>query len=185
MRLSEKATKPNMAMEPLLIVVMGVSGTGKSTLAHEFSRRYPFTYVDADSFHSEQSIEQMSKGIPLTNKQRLPWIKRISEQLSLYRQQNINCILAYSGLKKAHRDVIFSAYSNRIAVLLNADEKLITERINQRSDHFMSSKLLSNQLAEMEPFNDEKPLLELDIANSIDALIKQMRGFIIEEGTNI
>jgi gluconokinase len=175
MTLSEKVAKPNIAMEPLLIVVMGVSGTGKSTLAHEFSRRYSFTYVDADSFHSKQSIEQMSKGIPLTNKQRLPWIKRISEQLSLYRQQNINCILAYSGLKKAHRDAIFSTYSNRLAVLLNADEKLITERINQRSNHFMSSQLLGNQLAEMEAFDDDKLLLKLDITNSIDELLKQMQ----------
>jgi len=137
--------------------------------------------VDADSFHSEQSIQQMSKGIPLTNKQRLPWIKRISEQLSLYRQQNINCILAYSGLKKAHRDVIFSAYSNRIAVLLNADEKLITERINQRSDHFMSSKLLGNQLAEMEAFDNNEPILNLDINHSVDELVKQLRSFISDK----
>jgi gluconokinase len=181
MTLSEKLQKPNIKLEPLLIVVMGVSGTGKSTLANEFSQRHPFTYLDADSFHSEQAIQQMSQGIPLTNNQRLPWIKRIYKKLRKYREQNKNCILAYSGLKKAHRKVIFSSYTNRLGVLLNADTQLITERFSQRPDHFMSSKLLDNQFSEMESFDNNETLLNLDVTDSVDDLIKQLQSFISDK----
>ncbi len=184
MMLSETTHKPTIDCEPLLIVVMGVSGTGKSTLAYEFSQRYQFIFIDADSFHSKQAIQQMSQGIPLTNEQRLPWIKRISQQLIKYRRQNKNCILAYSGLKKVHRDIIFSSYTKNLGVLLNADPKLIAERLNLRSDHFMSSKLLDNQFAEMEPFEDDKLLLELDITHSIDELLKQMQTCVSKRYKN-
>ncbi|MCS5587864.1 MAG: gluconokinase, GntK/IdnK-type [Porticoccaceae bacterium] len=178
MTLSEEVYRPNAEVDPLLIVVMGVSGTGKSTLANEFSLRHQFTYLDADSFHSEQAIQQMSQGIPLTNTQRIPWINRIYEQLRKYRQQHKNCILAYSGLKKAHREVIFSAYTHRLGVLLNADPQLIRERFAQRSDHFMSSKLLDNQFAEMEPFDNNESLLNLNISCSVEELIEQLQNFI-------
>jgi gluconokinase len=181
MMLSENAQKPNIKLEPLLIVVMGVSGTGKSTLANAFSQRYQFTYVDADTFHSEQAIQQMTQGVPLTNTQRGPWIDRIYKQLRIYQQQHKNCILAYSGLKKAHRKVIFSSYSNRLGVLLNADTRLITERFNQRPDHFMSSKLLDNQFAEMEPFDNNEPILNLDINYSVDELVKQLQTCISDK----
>ena|GEM_PF-147839 len=181
MTLSKEVYKPNMKLEPLLIVVMGVSGTGKSTLANAFSQRYQFTYMDADSYHSEQAIQQMSQGLPLTNTQRAPWINRICKQLRIYRQQHTNCILAYSGLKKAHREVILSTYTNRLVVLLNAKPSLIRERLAKRPDHFMSSELLNNQFAEMESFDNNEPTVNLDINHSVEDLVKQLQTFISEK----
>jgi gluconokinase len=163
---------------PLLVVVMGISGTGKSTLADNFAANSGFTYLDADSLHSEEAIEQMSRGIPLTDVQREPWIERIHRQLSQYQSQNKNCILAYSGLKQQHRKVIFSSYRNRLGVLLQAEPSLITERLAKRSGHFMSPQLLSSQIAEMQPFVDETPLLKLDSADSIERLLLQLKNFI-------
>ena len=169
---------PQYAQRPLLVVIMGVSGTGKSTLANKFAANSGFTYLDADSLHSKDAIEQMSQGIPLTDVQREPWVARIHQQLGEYQSQHQNCILAYSGLKQRHRKAIFSSYSNRLGVLLTAEQSLITERLAKRSGHFMSPQLLSSQIAEMEPFVDETPLLKLDSADSIEQLLLQLTNFI-------
>jgi gluconokinase len=175
MSLSEKALESRS--QPLLLVVMGVSGTGKSTLANEFARQSGFIYLDADSLHSENAIEQMSRGIPLTDGQRGPWIQRIYRQLCEYQAQNKSCILAYSGLKQQHRKVIFSAYRDRAGVLLHGEQGLIIERLEKRSDHFMSPQLLGSQIAEMEPFDQQVPLLKLDLAGSVEQLLLQMLSF--------
>lgn len=163
---------------PLLVVVMGVSGAGKTTLAKKLARQSGFTFLDADSLHSGEAIEQMSQGIPLTDMQREPWIQRIHSQLSEYQLQNKSCTLAYSGLKQQHRKVIFSAFSNTIGILLRADQGLIIERLAQRSGHFMSPQLLNSQIAEMQPFDDEIPLLTLDTADSVEQLISKSEAFI-------
>lgn len=164
--------------QPLLVVVMGVSGTGKSTLSREIARRFGLIYLDADSFHSAEAIAQMSEGIPLTDAQRAPWIERIYIQLCEYERENKSCILAYSGLKQQHRKVIFSSYGNTIAVLLNAEQELISTRLAKRTDHFMPAHLLNSQMAEMESFDHEIPLLRLDTADNLEQLLVQFDHFI-------
>ena len=182
MSLSEKSLESRP--QPLLLVVMGVSGTGKSTLANEFAKQSGCIYLDADSLHSEDAIEQMSRGIPLTDRQRAPWIQRIYRQLCDYEAQNKSCVLAYSGLKQQHRKVIFSAYRNRAGVLLHGEEELINERLAKRSDHFMSPQLLGSQIAAMEPFDQEVPLLKLDVASSLEQLFLQVFRFTASLGNN-
>lgn len=178
MSLLKKPSKLELMAEPLLLVVMGVSGTGKSTLASEFARRHQFTFLDADSLHSEQAIKQMSQGIPLTDDQRSPWVQRIYTRLSESQKNNKNCVLAYSGLKQAHREVIFSSYRNRAGVLLSADQQLIMARLAKRSDHFMSPQLLGSQLADMEPFDKKEPLLQLSSAERVEHLLQQLESFV-------
>ena len=84
----ENAT--SLVTQPLLLVVMGVSGVGKSTIATEVAKRSGFIFLDADDLHSDEAIAQMSQGIPLTDKQREPWIQRIYRQLCDYRSDNAN-----------------------------------------------------------------------------------------------
>jgi gluconokinase len=139
---------------PLLVVVMGVSGCGKSTLAQEIANQFAISFLDADSFHSEDAIKQMSQGIPLTDEQRAPWIARICKRLTNIELQNKSCVLAYSGLKQQHRQSIFSSYSRAVGVLLDIDPVLIAERLGNRGDHFMSPQLLSSQIASMEAINE-------------------------------
>lgn len=177
--LKKKKNQNQLTTKPLLIVVMGVSGSGKSTLASEFARRNKFTFLDADSLHSAQAIKQMSQGIPLTDEQRLPWIKRIYNKLIESHGLKENCILAYSGLKKAHRKVVFSSYEYKIGVLLKANQELIIQRFASRSNHFMSSQLLDSQFAEMEPFDHKEPLLALNSADSVEDLLKQLENFML------
>jgi gluconokinase len=172
----------------ILIVVMGVSGCGKSTLAQEIANYFDITLLDADSFHSEDAIKQMSQGIPLTDKQRAPWINRISKQLSIFQSKNKSCVLAYSGLKQQHRKLIFDSYHHAIGVLLNVDQSLIAQRLAGRKEHFMSSQLLNSQIASMEQINAEPKekikLLILNGAEPIDKLLLKSISFVGSCSTN-
>jgi gluconokinase len=171
---------------PILVVVMGVSGCGKSTLAEKLANHFDITFLDADSFHSEEAIKQMSEGIPLTDEQRAPWIDRICKQLDHFESQQKSCVLAYSGLKQQHRQLIFNSYSHSVGILLDADEVLIAQRLAGRGGHFMSPKLLSSQIASMEPINaiavesvgESIELLTLSAAGSLDSLLLKSIAFI-------
>ena len=167
---------------PILVVVMGVSGCGKSTLAEKLANHFDITFLDADSFHSEEAIKQMSEGIPLTDEQRAPWIARICRQLTHYELQNQCCVLAYSGLKQKHRQLIFGSYHRAVGILLNADQVLIAQRLADRAGHFMSPKLLSSQISSMEPINEKTveniELLTLSAAESVEiTLLKSIDFF--------
>lgn len=172
----ENAT--SLVTQPLLLVVMGVSGVGKSTIATEVAKRSGFIFLDADDLHSDEAIAQMSQGIPLTDKQREPWIQRIYRQLCDYRSDNANCILAYSGLKQQHREIIFSSYQHRAGVLLTAGEQVINKRLANRREHFMSPQLLSSQIADMEPFDENVPLLVCDVTATVSQLVAEVEGFV-------
>jgi gluconokinase len=163
---------------PLLVVVMGVSGTGKTTLASKIADYFNLRFLDADSLHSDAAIKQMSQGIALTNEQRLPWIERICDQLSELAAHQQSCVLAYSGLKQQHRHLIFSSYPNSVGILLNADQAIIAQRLQTRRNHFMSPQLLSSQIASMEPFADEPNLLKLDLSETLENLLLQSVNFI-------
>jgi gluconokinase len=166
---------------PLLVVVMGVSGSGKTTLATEIANTFDITFLDADSLHSQVAIQQMSQGIALTDEQRAPWIERIYRQLNQFETQGKSCALAYSGLKQQHRQLIFSSYQHTVGILLNADKSdntIIEQRLQARSNHFMSPLLLSSQIAAMEPFANEITLLNLSLTQTFESLLLQSVSFI-------
>jgi len=175
--------KVNKDESPILVVVMGVSGCGKSTLAREISNHLNCEFLDADTFHSEEAIKQMSQGIALTDEQRTPWIARIFDQLSLLGAQNKSCVLAYSGLKRKHRKVIFDSYLDAIGILLNVDQVLIAQRLQTRKEHFMSSQLLASQIAAMEPINAQPKenikLLTLGGVETVEHLLMKSIDFIV------
>jgi gluconokinase len=159
---------------------MGVSGTGKPTLASEIAGYFDITFLDADALHSETAIKQMSRGIALSDKIRAPWIRRICSQLSQFESQNLSCVLAYSGLRQQHRDLIFGSYHKTLGILLNADQALIAQRLQARANHFMSPQLLSSQIAAMEPLSKEmaQRTLSLNVADNLEALLLQSLSFI-------
>lgn len=161
---------------------MGVSGCGKSTLAQKIADQLDLTFLDADDFHSKEAIKQMSAGLPLTDEQRSPWIDLICEQLHQLELQNKSCVLAYSGLKKQHRQLIFGAYHHSVGILLEAEQALIAQRIADRGGHFMSPQLLSSQIASMEPINlndiENIELLRLNAKESVDSSLMKFINFI-------
>jgi len=161
---------------------MGVSGSGKTTIAQEIASQLDIVFLDADFFHSEAAIKQMSQGTPLTDEQRKPWIERICIKLSQLELNGESCVLAYSGLKQQHRQLIFGSYPRSFGILLNADQTLIVQRMADRKGHFMPPQLLDSQMAAMEPVNenmDEKiRLLTISATEPIDSMLMKSIEFI-------
>ncbi len=141
-----------------LIIVMGVSGSGKSTLAKALADSYHYQYLDGDDFHSAESRSLMAQGIPLTDEHRAPWVAAIKERLQRNALEQIHTILAFSGLKQKHRDILRSAGLRTLVLYLNGNKETIQGRLNNRKDHFMAPTLLDSQFAAM-----EDPLNEVDV----------------------
>lgn len=151
-------TVSNPQANTYLIIVMGVAGSGKSTLASALAGAYNYEYLDGDDFHSDESRALMAQGTPLTDEQRAPWVAAIKERLQSNAKQQIHTILAFSGLKQKHRDILRSAGLRTIVLYLNGNKETIQDRINNRKDHFMAPALLDSQFASM-----EDPLNEADV----------------------
>lgn len=141
-----------------LIIVMGVAGSGKSTLASALADIYGYEYMDGDDFHSDESRALMTQGIPLTDEHRAPWVAAIKAHLQNNAKQQTHTILAFSGLKQKHRDILRSAGLRTLVLYLNGNKETIQGRINNRKDHFMAPALLDSQFASM-----EDPLNETDV----------------------
>jgi len=132
-------------------VVMGVSGSGKTTLARALADAWPATFLDADDFHSEESRARMAGGQPLTDDMRDPWARRIAAELRQRVAAGERVALAFSGLRKRHRDALRAAGVPMRFLFLHGDKALIAERMQARSGHYMPVSLLDSQFAALEP----------------------------------
>ncbi len=123
-------------------IVLGVSGSGKSSIAKNLSLHSNFEYIDADKFHSIKNKMKMKAGKELTEEDRIPWLKKISKFL---KRKKKNWVLACSALKNHHRIILLDGVENTTLIWLDSTFKNITERINKRKNHFFSSKLIQSQ----------------------------------------
>jgi carbohydrate kinase (thermoresistant glucokinase family) len=142
------------------IVVMGVSGSGKSTIASMLAQRLHWVYEDADWFHSQSNIEKMHHGEPLNDEDRWPWLHAIAEWIDATRRAGGHGVVACSALKRAYRDVLIGARRDVRLVFLKGNRDLIARRIAARADHFMPTTLLESQFATFEePQTDERAIV--------------------------
>jgi carbohydrate kinase (thermoresistant glucokinase family) len=161
---------------PLVIVLMGVSGSGKSTVGAELARALGWPFRDADSFHPAANVEKMSRGVPLTDEDRAPWLAAIAQWIDERRKLSDPGIVSCSALKRAYRRRIIGGRDRVRLVYLEGDKGLIAERMRARTGHFMPVSLLDNQFATLEePRNDEAPLIV-----SIAPPPQQLAGAIIQ-----
>ena len=163
---------------PSVIVVMGVSGSGKSTIAAMLAHRLHWVYEDADWFHPKANVEKMHHGEPLTDADRLPWLKSIAAWIDQTRNVGHHGVVACSALKRAYRDILIGARTDVRLVFLKGDRDLIAPRIAARDDHFMPASLLDSQFATLEePAADERPIT-VSIAphprEIVDAIVKKL-----------
>lgn len=135
------------------LIVMGVSGVGKTTVAQALAERIGGRYIEADEFHPPENIAAMAAGTPLTDAMRQPWLERLAEAMRQARtsQPNTPVVVACSALKRSYRDVLRAKNPEAIIVYLAADPDVIRARITARTDHFMPPSLLESQLATLEP----------------------------------
>ncbi len=157
----------------LRLVVMGVSGCGKTTLARALSERLGLAMVDGDDLHLPESIRKMSSGIALQDEDRWPWLDRIGEYLAASDEGDTSGrVVACSALKRAYRDRIRAHAGGVVFVFLHGDARTIHQRMAGRVGHYMQPGLLESQLRTLEvPGPDEADVLHLSIDQPVGALV--------------
>ncbi|WOH37257.1 gluconokinase, GntK/IdnK-type [Thalassotalea fonticola] len=167
---------------PELIIIMGVSGCGKSTVAKQLSQQFNYQYIEADDFHSKESIDMMAKGIPLTDKERAPWIAAICTQLNSAMAEQQDCVLAYSGLRAEHRDKFRQLGFNLCFVYLQVEQKELESRLALRTSHFFDAKLLASQFSALQLPEDESDVYLVDANQPQSNVLKQIIAHHKKEG---
>lgn len=144
---------------PAILIVMGVSGSGKSTVGALLAGQLGWEFEDADWFHPASNIDKMRQGIPLTDDDRRPWLNAIAAWIDKTRRANGHGVIACSALKRRYRDVLIGDRRAVRLIYLKGDETLIARRIAARHEHFMPQGLLNSQFEALEePGPDENPV---------------------------
>ncbi|MTJ54161.1 gluconokinase [Anabaena sp. UHCC 0253] len=155
----------------MIILLMGVSGSGKTTIGKHLAASLNWEFHDGDSFHLPTNIEKMRRGIPLNDADRMPWLQYLHAHIQVWLQENKNVVLACSALKASYRQILLCD-SRCVLVYVQGSFDVIQERLRKRQNHFMSEKLLKSQ------FNDlEEPdnAIYVDISQPIGVIVDQIR----------
>jgi carbohydrate kinase (thermoresistant glucokinase family) len=155
----------------MIIVLMGVSGNGKSTVGKLLAERLGWPFLEADDFHTPQNIAKMASGTPLNDDDRWPWLDRLAEELRQRINRRESAVLACSALKQSYRQRLDPDPANVHFVHLHGDYELILSRHKQRSGHFMPTKLLHSQFADLEPLSNG---LAVSIDKAPAAIVEQI-----------
>jgi gluconokinase len=134
----------------MVIILMGPSGCGKTTVGRELHSLLQWDYHDADDYHSLENVEKMRNGIPLTDKDRGPWLERLAGEIRKWNSDGGNAILACSALKGIYRGILGVDQKSVITVYLKGDFDLLNERLQKRKGHYMGPNLLQSQLNTLE-----------------------------------
>ncbi len=151
-----------------LILVMGVSGAGKSTVGQAIASALGLPFADADDFHPKANIAKMSRGEALTDEDRWPWLAAIGAHLAAHRGRG--CVVTCSALKRAYRDALRDAAPDLRLVFLTGDSALVAARQAARRNHFMPASLVASQFATLEPPAPEEGAITLDVGATPAAL---------------
>jgi gluconokinase len=146
------------------LVVMGVSGAGKSTVAAAVAARAGAVFLDADDFHPPANTAKMAAGIPLTDDDRWPWLAAVGEEIARRTAAGERVVVACSALKRAYRDALRERDEHVCFALLDGSRELLAERIGARADHFMPATLLGSQLVALERLQPDEPGFAVDVA---------------------
>jgi carbohydrate kinase (thermoresistant glucokinase family) len=151
----------------MVILIVGATGAGKTTVGKLLAQRLNWHFLDADDFHSTANREKMHRGIPLTDADRAPWLVAIHDELMRRKSLNENIVLACSALKQNYRDALSAGLGLQI-VYLRATESQLRHNLSGRTDHFAGENLISSQLATLEEPSDA--LVE-DVSHSPDQIV--------------
>jgi gluconokinase len=147
----------------MILIVMGVSGCGKTTIGEMLAARLTCDFADADSFHSQANKDKMHKGIPLTDDDRWPWLNAIRASIVEKQADGTTHVYACSALKRVYRDILRDGDKDVTFVYLKGTAELLKERIKTRKGHFFDPALLQSQLDTLEPPGADEAI-EVDIA---------------------
>ncbi|MDO8108087.1 gluconokinase [Isoptericola sp. b441] len=157
---------------PAHVVVIGVSGAGKTTVARSLADATGRRFADADSFHSSAAKAKMAAGVPLTDDDRWPWLERLRDWMTARAAEGVPTALACSALRRVYRDVLDQADGEVLFVLLDAPRDVLEARVTHRPGHFMPADLLDSQLATLEPPGPGEHVLVLDATRGPEQLAR-------------
>jgi len=164
---------------PCALVVMGVSGSGKSTIADSLATRLGWRYEDGDRFHPPANVAKMSAGQPLTDEDRWPWLQAIADEIDRVCRAGQRAVIACSALKRAYRDVLVHGRDDVRIVFLDGTQKLIAARLAARKGHFMPPGLLDSQFKTLQPpETSEHPVtvsIDATVEAIVDDIVRQLR----------
>jgi gluconokinase len=156
---------------PCALVVMGVSGSGKSTIADQLAERLGWRFEDGDRFHPASNVAKMSAGHPLTDEDRWPWLQAIADEIDRVCLAGTHAVIACSALKRAYRDILVHGRDDVRIVYLKGTQALIADRLAARKNHFMPSGLLESQFKTLEPPAPSENPVTVSIDGSVDAIV--------------
>jgi gluconokinase len=156
---------------PCALVVMGVSGSGKSTIAEQLAARLGWRYVDGDLFHPPANVAKMSAGHPLTDEDRWPWLRAIAAEIDRLAAAGARAVVACSALKRAYRDILVHGRDDIRIVFLNGTKDLIAKRLAARKGHFMPPGLLDSQFKTLEPPQPSERPITVSIDAPVDGIV--------------
>ncbi len=140
-----------------VVVVMGVSGVGKTTVATGLAAALGWTYAEGDALHPEANVAKMAAGVPLTDEDRWPWLRSIGAWMSAEIAAGRSAVVTCSALRRSYRDLLREGRPEVVFCHLTADPDLLGERVSHRTDHYMPASLLTSQLATLEPLEPDEP----------------------------
>ena len=168
-------------MPPPLVVVMGVSGSGKSTVGAALAQRLGVRFADADDFHPPANIAKMTAGNALDDDDRYPWLGSIGEWLA--ERNDVGGVMSCSALKRKYRDQLRHHEPRTEFLLLHGTLEVITRRQSSRPGHFMPASLLQSQFDTLEPLAPDENGVVVDVDQSIDAIVNEYASTLPEERT--
>ena len=150
---------------------MGVTGSGKSTIGELLAKRLALTFYDGDDFHPAENVALMSKGIPLTDENRFPWLEAIRVKIEACITEGTSAVFACSALKATYRTILTEGFPEVLVIHLDGDSDTIAQRLAERSDHFMDPNLLQSQFDTLElPEN----ALRVSVLASPEEIVEQI-----------
>jgi gluconokinase len=161
---------------PCALVLMGVSGSGKSTIAEALAGRIGWRCEDGDKFHPASNVAEMSAGEPLTDEDRWPWLKAIADEIDRLCGKNQHAVFACSALKRAYREVLVHGRNDIRIVFLDGTQDLIAGRLAARKGHFMPAGLLDSQFRTLEPPTPDEGAVTVSIDATVDAIVDDIIG---------
>ncbi|MEU2543689.1 gluconokinase [Streptomyces iakyrus] len=156
---------------PHVVVVMGVAGTGKTTIGPLLAARLGVPYAEGDDFHPPANIAKMSSGTPLTDEDRLPWLDAIGEWA--HGRAGLGGVVSCSALKRSYRDRLRAAAPGVVFVHLTGDRALIEDRMSHRQGHFMPTALLDSQFATLQPLAADEAGVGVDVAGGPEEITER------------
>jgi gluconokinase len=156
---------------PRALIVMGVSGSGKTTIGEQLAARIGWRYEDADTFHPASNVAKMSAGQPLTDEDRWPWLRAIAAEIDRTIEAGERIVIGCSALRRVYRDILVHGRSDIRIVYLDGTQALIAGRLGERKGHFMPPGLLTSQFGTLEPPTPDEHVATVAIDKPVETIV--------------